>query len=253
MKITRTIRGFLIRGTGMEPWATDADAEKHFDGLHPRVQEACRAFVDSKKDDDEDVDAGADAERRYPASGPGRQASPNMAGSLAGPYQHSHLATIDVPTEYNIVCGWQELERGARVNWRQNPTTLAQKPDAVEFDAAKFSEDEARAWLSARHLRPTGFQADSNGDGTSRAAANGNWVERARARVAALNGGVAALPRSQNWSDREEVNLQAALSDAGLVQRTAEIDDVTRAGAELEYCFALDRACTSLDTAMGRR
>jgi hypothetical protein len=176
-----------------------------------------------------------------------------MAGSLAGPYQHSHLAKIEVPSAYNVVCGWQELEPGVRVDWRRNPTTLAQKPAAAEFDAGRFSPQEAIAWLNAQNIADQyEFQEDSDttdaGEQTSRATGSRcDSVLRSRATVAALNGGCELLPRTSDWDDDQEERLQGVLQTAGLVP--IPNDDFPPSAAE--YCRKLDKAAADLAQAMG--
>ncbi len=52
MKVTAHMKKFLTRSTGLDPKATDEEAEKHHDALHPDVQKACRAFSDAEDADE---------------------------------------------------------------------------------------------------------------------------------------------------------------------------------------------------------
>jgi hypothetical protein len=55
-------RQFLQKATGLSKFATDQQAQDHFSGLHPELQDACMSFAQS--DDDSDDESQEDAERR---------------------------------------------------------------------------------------------------------------------------------------------------------------------------------------------
>jgi hypothetical protein len=176
----RRVRHFLIRACGMDEWETDAGAQKHFDGLHPDLQAACRTYAEHDDDGEEDDDEEErQAARSYPASGPGRQADSAPAAALDGPFQHQHVAQLDPPTsDYDEVMAPQIMEPGVEVTSVRNRETYDERPILVRFDAARFDPDSARAWLSAKHLTPSGFQAadtsDADGDQGHRAATAGD-------------------------------------------------------------------------------
>jgi hypothetical protein len=46
-------RKFMVRTTGLDPKATDEEAQKHHDALHPDVQKACRNFADAEEADED--------------------------------------------------------------------------------------------------------------------------------------------------------------------------------------------------------
>ena len=56
MKVTKFMRKFMTRSTGLNPQATDEEAQQHHDALHPDVQKACRAFADGEEKDEKDED-----------------------------------------------------------------------------------------------------------------------------------------------------------------------------------------------------
>jgi hypothetical protein len=98
----------------------------------------------------------------YAASGPGIQADVSPAGNLAMAFGHCHQArVINLPTQYDQISGPEVLEPGVRVEWAMHPQTLDRQPVLVQFDSEKFTEDEARAWLSARNIREYTWQPDS--------------------------------------------------------------------------------------------
>ena len=63
MQVTKHMRKFMVRSTGLDPKASDDEAGKHFDSLHPDVQKACRAFSDAEEKDEKD-----DADRKKAAA-----------------------------------------------------------------------------------------------------------------------------------------------------------------------------------------
>ena len=176
-KITKYIRAFLIRATGLQPWATDDEAKQHFDSLHPDLQEACRAHAASEEADEEDDDQDVDVDRAaaagagdaargiYVASAPGRadaaQEDVSAAGALARQFRHAHVAHMTmVPPQYDQLSGPEDTERGIRILWGTCPATLEKQPIEISFDADLYSEDEARAWLASRNY--TGYDFEPN-------------------------------------------------------------------------------------------
>ncbi len=169
--ITKYIRKFLIRAAGLSPFATDDEAQEHLDSLHPDSRIACLNHADAESDEDEQDDeerrrnnqtfSGDVSRTVYAASGPGVQADVSAAGELAMEFGHCHQARItNLPPQYDQISGPQVLEPGVRVTWAMHPQTLDKQPIAVQFDSEKFTEDQARAWLSARNIDGYTFQPD---------------------------------------------------------------------------------------------
>ena len=98
----------------------------------------------------------------YAAAGPGRPANDSTPGELAMPFGHLHQARIvGLPVQFDQVTGPQMVEPGIRITWAMQPQTLDKLPTLVQFDSEKFSEDEARTWLSEHGVREYEFQADA--------------------------------------------------------------------------------------------
>lgn len=52
MTVTKHMRKFMQRATGLDPKATDSEASTHFDSLYSDVQKACRAFAEGEEADE---------------------------------------------------------------------------------------------------------------------------------------------------------------------------------------------------------
>jgi hypothetical protein len=80
MKVTKHMRKFLTRGAGMDPKATDEEAEKFHDALHPDVQKACRSYAEAEEEDEEEERNRANEAARK-AGGGAAKAGANQSGA----------------------------------------------------------------------------------------------------------------------------------------------------------------------------
>ena len=72
---------------------------------------------------------------------------------MTGPWQRVHQARVTVPAVYEELTGTNtEIEPGIQAQYAINPVSQDKKPVLYQFDATKFSEDQARQWLSQRLL-----------------------------------------------------------------------------------------------------
>ena len=54
--MNKHLRKFLVRSCGLDPKATDEEAQKHHDALHPDVQKAAKLYADAEQKDEDDED-----------------------------------------------------------------------------------------------------------------------------------------------------------------------------------------------------
>jgi hypothetical protein len=140
-----------------------SDKEEFTSRKHGAPSWAVELVTLGKCSDRSKADMAGDIHRTvYTASGPGIQADVSPAGNLAMAFGHCHQArVINLPTQYDQISGPEVLEPGVRVQWAMHPQTLDRQPVLVQFDSEKFTEDQARAWLSARNIREYTWQPDS--------------------------------------------------------------------------------------------
>jgi len=81
--------------------------------------------------------------------------------ALDGPYQHSHTARVILGGLYDEVLGTQEVEPGIRVTLaKRREVPMERQPVSYEFDAAKWSQDDAIAWLLKHETNNYTWQPD---------------------------------------------------------------------------------------------
>jgi hypothetical protein len=64
MALSKHAKKFLVRAAGLDPKATDAEAEKFHDSLHPDVQKACRSYAEAEENEEEQTRNRADEEQK---------------------------------------------------------------------------------------------------------------------------------------------------------------------------------------------
>jgi hypothetical protein len=168
----------------------------------------------------------------YAASGPGVQADVSPAGYQSMEFGHCHKARVrNLPPQYDSISGPTVVEPGVRVTYAMHPQTLDKQPVAVELDSDRFTEEEARAWLSVHRIRDYDFLPD----------------DRDRVPVTKGNPRAEGEKPPKGFSDIEAF-YAATIPVDGDGERSASIDAaaVERARDELGYRLALDKACNDI-------
>ena len=163
----------------------------------------------------------------YASSGPGVQANDAPDGALAMPFERCHIAEcVSLPIEFDQLSGPQELQDGVRVTWGENPRTLEKLPKRVQFDADKFTADEAKSWLSSHNVSSYQFLPCADEKTPQSRGAVDNPDEQPPPGYASL----------QEFYAQTESTRSAPPTVA----------DVARAGQELYDSFRLNAVCDSI-------
>ncbi len=89
-----------------------------------------------------------------------QQSDVTPAGALAIAFEHSHTARVSLPTRFDEIDGPQTIEPGIRATIAKDVRSGDSQPISYEFDSTKFSQDQAREWLSQNVQSQYTFEPD---------------------------------------------------------------------------------------------